>query len=1046
MISLQTLYESSFFLAALVIGVSALCYQLFEGRTEKRQNIIFLLILVDLLISAAMSLLCACCQPYALEAGSARTFYDLGQYLYFLSHTLMAPLFYTYVVEVSGAFYRQRTWRHILLMLPCVVTELLVIINPFTHWVYYTDLSMNFIRNTGEVLVYCAAAFYFVMSAVFLHRYWHSLTSRRHRALMYSYGLVLTGVLLQLFFPKLYVELLFEALGFMGTILYVEKEDDRLDAPTGVYNRGALLSDIKNYADAGRPFLALCVRITDSDIIQRITGASDGDALLDQVAAELTRFYPAHKIYRTAPASFLLLGTEMSIDQMRTVAGVIMQRFEGTWERNGAIVRLSAVLLLTSVPDEFPVEDVLLLSDEPLPAGQEGSLLTGEALSFFKRNVDIEEAVARGLAEQNFTVYYRPVYDWKKRTLTAAEAILCLRDQRVGTLWQEDFLALSTENGSLDRLGDFLLREVSMFLGSGIPTELGLTQISLAVPAVQCMQPAFLLNLRERVEKYNVRPAQIDLAIRDLSLVQDTEAIDAVLKRIRDMGFSLTLDRYGVGNSGIHTLNLFPYDTVAIDLDTIGQTGDVSVRRTVLLHTIRLLGALQNKIFIRGLKSEEQLQTLEEADVDFVGGPLFSGPVSQNELIAILRATDMSRQEEAKARAQSEAKSSFLANMSHEIRTPINAILGMNEMILRESTDDAIRSYAHDIARAGTSLLALINDVLDFSKIEAGSMELVEVSYDLSSVIHDVMNMIRVKTDEKGLSLSLDVDERLPEHLSGDEMRLRQILINLLNNAVKYTEKGGVTLRMRGGYAEGKNVVLICDIIDTGIGIKEEEQNKLFDKFRRLDLDTNRTVEGSGLGLSITANLVALMGGTIEVQSMYGVGSTFTAKLSQRVVDWTPIGNVEERYRSYDESQEADKEAFVAPTARILVVDDTHMNLTVIRALLKRTHLLIDTAKSGQECLARIRTRKYDAIFLDYRMPEMDGSETLRRMRTDTDHKNTDTPVIVLTANALAGAKERFLSEGFDDYLAKPIDTKKMEAVLIRHLPKEKVLVREGVR
>lgn len=1045
MITIQTFYEASFFLIALVLSFSAFLFQLLEGRTKKRQNIIFTLLLLSLIASSACSTVCSFTETFGLEDLSFRAVFDAAQYLYFLSHSLLAPLFYIYVVEVSGAFYRQKTSTHILSMLPCVASEILVLINPLTHWTYRTDWDYTFTRGWGEYVIYGAAALYFVLSAVFLLRYSYVLTSRRRSALLYSFALVLAGVLLQLFIRAFSVELMFEALGFMGALLHVEKEDDRLDAATLVYNRHAMQLDIANYARLNRPFLALCVRIIDSDILQRITGSADSDALLALIAQELKSIFPSYQIYRSSPSSFLLLSAEQSLSQMNNVAAVIAKRFEGTWDYRGQSINLSATELLASVPDEFTPEDVILLADGALPAGVRGQVLTGDALSFLRRNVEIEEALARALTEHTLEVYYEPVYDWKKRSIYGASTVLRIRDKSLGMLWQDEFLPIAIENGTLDQLGDFLMREIAMFLGSGIPTDLGLEKISITVPAVQCMQPDFLSSLWQTAEQHGVRPSQVNLAILDISMVSDQAALSKTLEALRGMGFSLMLDRYGVGNAGLHALGFFSYDAVMIDLGTIATSARVDVRRKILINSIRMVGALGFRIWVHGLSEEAQLQTLEETDIHFVSGPFFSEPVSQTELIAILRATDLSRQEKAKARAQSDAKSSFLANMSHEIRTPINAILGMNEMILRESKDETIRSYAHDIARAGTTLLSLINDILDFSKIEAGNMEIVEAEYDLSSVIHDVVNMIRVKTEEKGLTLSVDVDERLPERLYGDEMRLRQILVNLLNNAVKYTEKGGVTLRMRGGFAEGKNVLLTCDIIDTGIGIREEEQSQLFEKFRRLDLTQNRTVEGSGLGLSIAANLLSLMNGTIEVQSMYGVGSTFTVKLTQFVIDWTPIGDLEKRYLSYTENErrEEEKEAFTAPDARILVVDDTHINLTVIRALLKRTELQIDTASSGMECLSLIQKKAYDLIFLDYRMPEMDGSETLRRMKADSDHLNTETPVIVLTANALTGAKDRFLSEGFDDYIAKPIDTQKMEALLMRHLPKEKVILSE---
>lgn len=391
--------------------------------------------------------------------------------------------------------------------------------------------------------------------------------------------------------------------------------------------------------------------------------------------------------------------------------------------------------------------------------------------------------------------------------------------------------------------------------------------------------------------------------------------------------------------------------------------------------------------------------------------------------------------EKQRALLSNETKGKFLANMSHEIRTPINAVLGMNAMILRESTERKIREYALDIQNASQSLLALINDILDFSKIESGKMELIPVEYDFSSVIHDIVNMIFMKAEAKELTVDLYVDENLPSRLMGDDIRIRQILVNLLNNAVKYTEKGGVTLRISGETGE-ESVVLQFVVEDTGIGIKEEDIEKLFQEFERIEEARNRNVEGTGLGMSIAIQLMDLMGSKLQVESVYGKGTKFSFKLVQKVVDFEPIGNLEKRIREqaigYSYSV-----MFTAPKAHILVVDDNAINRKVFINLLKETKVKIDEASGGVECLEKIRENRYDLIFLDHMMPEMDGVETLHHMKQETDHFCCDTPVIALTANAISGAREMYLAEGFDGFVPKPINPEKLEKLLVEKLPKD---------
>ena len=395
------------------------------------------------------------------------------------------------------------------------------------------------------------------------------------------------------------------------------------------------------------------------------------------------------------------------------------------------------------------------------------------------------------------------------------------------------------------------------------------------------------------------------------------------------------------------------------------------------------------------------------------------------------------KEEQRNAEAANEAKSIFLANMSHEIRTPINAILGMNEMILRENRNEQIEEYAKNVRSAGNSLLYLVNDVLDISKIESGKLEIMENIYELSSFIHDCYSMVAEKAEKKGLELTVSCNPQLPSRLKGDESRLRQVVTNLLSNAAKYTEKGGITLSFDGHEQDGK-MMLVINVKDTGIGIKEENIEKLFTQFTRLDMEKNRNIEGTGLGLSLAKRLTDLMQGKIEVQSIYGVGSSFTVTLPQQVVDAEPIGDFHQKYSSIADKAGKYHQSFEAPDAKILVVDDAHVNLKVIVNLLKSTKMKVDTASSGKQCLEMVSQTAYDLIFMDHMMPEMDGIDTFAEMRKMKNSPNENTPVIMLTANAVTGAREQFLQAGFTDYLSKPVSGDTLENMILKYLPKEK--------
>lgn len=395
--------------------------------------------------------------------------------------------------------------------------------------------------------------------------------------------------------------------------------------------------------------------------------------------------------------------------------------------------------------------------------------------------------------------------------------------------------------------------------------------------------------------------------------------------------------------------------------------------------------------------------------------------------------------EEAKKQADSanESKSAFLANMSHEIRTPLSAVLGMDEMILRETDINEIYKYAEDIQNAGKSLLAIIEDILDFSKIESGKMSIVEGNYNVAQAMRLLYSIVIFKAQKKGIELKFDIDENIPCELCGDELRIRQIMLNLINNAIKYTKVGWVKIKLAHKNIDNDNIELILTVEDTGIGIKKEEMPKLFNKFQRLDERNNHNVEGTGLGLSIVGNLVGMMNGHVDVKSVYQRGSIFTVTIPQKVVNHNTVG----KFSMEQQNQvKVAREGFRAPEARILAVDDNQINLTIVKGLLRRTDIKVDVAPNGYDCLDMVKENRYDIILLDHMMPDIDGVEVLKRLKNMSANLSKDAAVIALTANALAGAREEYMKYGFDDYISKPIEPKELEDTIKRYLPKELIV------
>ena len=398
------------------------------------------------------------------------------------------------------------------------------------------------------------------------------------------------------------------------------------------------------------------------------------------------------------------------------------------------------------------------------------------------------------------------------------------------------------------------------------------------------------------------------------------------------------------------------------------------------------------------------------------------------------------------ANQANDAKSYFLSTMSHDIRTPMNAILGLNEMVLRSTHDETIVGYSESIRTAGNTLLGLINDILDFSKIEAGRMDIICVDYNFVSLLNDLVNMVQKKAEDKNLAFNIDVDGEIPTVLHGDEIRIKQVITNILSNAVKYTREGSITFS--AGFEkipdDPESVILKISVADTGIGIKPEDMDRLFKAFERIEEKRNRNIEGTGLGMTIAQSFLEMMGSKLQVKSVYGEGSVFSFDLKQKVIKWDPVGNYEEAFRTTLRERQEYREKFTAPHARVLVVDDTPVNLTVFTSLLSRTKIQIDTAESGDEAICKYKKQHYDVIFLDHMMPDKDGIETLAEMRVLKGTPNDETKVICLTANAISGMREMFINAGFDDYITKPIDPDRLEIMLLQYLPKGKIAPASG--
>ena len=411
--------------------------------------------------------------------------------------------------------------------------------------------------------------------------------------------------------------------------------------------------------------------------------------------------------------------------------------------------------------------------------------------------------------------------------------------------------------------------------------------------------------------------------------------------------------------------------------------------------------------------------------------------------IKLLKEATLKAQEQRKEIEElNRAQNRFFSSMSHEIRTPINTIIGLNEMILREDVSEEVVEDAKNIQSASKMLLSLINDILDMSKIESGKMDIVKAPYDVGKMLSDIVNMIWMRAEQKGLKFTIDVDPQLPAQLFCDEIRIKQILINLLNNAVKYTQEGEVSLSINCRRTDVSKVLVTYSVEDTGMGIKKESIPYLFDAFRREDEKQNRFIEGTGLGLSIVKQLVNLLGGEVSVNSVYTKGSTFIVSIEQEIVEDKAIGSFAPERTHTTPATEHYHQSFEAPEAKILAVDDDSANLMVVKKLLRDTKVQIDTAMSGLEALELTEDKRYDVIFMDHMMPKMDGIECFHSIREQTGGLNKETPIYVFTANAGSENQALYMREGFDGYILKPVDARMLEETLLSILPRDLIKIR----
>ncbi|MCR5674317.1 MAG: EAL domain-containing protein [Lachnospiraceae bacterium] len=633
----MTVYEfinqSAFYLATILVSVSCLIYTLAQRHTDRPQNTIFMMAGVSITLSAIFEMVSRYQMTHEVSGETQRIALQISVFMYFLLHAMLPMFFYYYTLFATKNFQRIQTVMHTLSLVPFIVAEILVLINPWVHLVWYIDGSMGYHRNAGIYLYYLLNTFYLVLGLRMLFFEWAAISVKKSRILVYSVTTGLVGILVQLFNTYAKTELFAEAIGFMGLMLALEYDEDRLDTATGVYNRSALLQDTKSYFENGRKFYAICVRIINMELLQRTLGASDNEEIFRMVADYLKSVHPRYMIYRATPTAFVLLNLRGNEGQVRFLSQMISWKMEEGWEFQGRSLPLHGVLLYAGVPDELhSSDDILLMCESPIPNAENGSILVGEDLRAILYRANLETALHRGLSEHNFRVYYQPVYTADGTHMYSAESLIRLNDPEFGELFPGEFIPAAERNGMIEQLGEYTLEEVCRFLESGVPEKLGIRYINVNLSVVQCMNPDFAVRVKRIVDRHAVLPSWINFEITETMAALDYVMLDATIKELKAEGFMFSMEGYGTGFSNLYSIFSLDFDMIKMDKRLLWDAEKSEDGMTILENSVRLVHELSHEVVVVGVETKEQFERARKLAVDWYQGNYFSRPLTRSEL------------------------------------------------------------------------------------------------------------------------------------------------------------------------------------------------------------------------------------------------------------------------------------------------------------------------------------------------------------------------------------------------------------------------------
>lgn len=635
------LYNLSYALAAtaLIICISNICFTGVQDRMGKTQNKLFILLLVNVAINGACDTVTAFCGPYRATSETAYLYCETARYLYFVFHTALAPLFFFYVSHVCGVVFRASPRNRFFLPFTIfAVTELLALTNPLTHWVYYIDQDLQFTRNWGEVIIYLAAGAYLVMSLKYLTSTWNALTPRRRTGILLFASFTISGIIIQLIFPEVQAELLAEAIGLTGVMMIVENEDDRIDNETGLYNRQAFIIDLGSYLINKVRLHAICIRIDSPELITRKRNSDNRELVEKKVAEFLEGVHKRYNIYRIGRRTFVLTVFGKSDKEVYRMAKKVKERFQKPWQLVDSFVLLSASVIVAEMPEQVEnLNDALYMFDYASPSKGNKEIMAGDDLDQVLRGSAVEKAISHGLAEGHFEVYYQPIYMNDGKTIHGAEALVRLKDEKMGMLFPDEFIPVAENIGLIDAIDDHVLLDVCKTIKEEKIFEHQVGVISINLSVIQFMKPGFAERINGMVEESGVEKKYISFEVTESMSASNYEIMNDAINELKLDGFRFAMDDYGTGYSNIRALASMNLDCIKIDKSILWEAEKSEIGKILLENSIRMIHQLKKKILVEGVETEEQLKRLQSLGVDYLQGFYFSRPVPREEFLKIIR-------------------------------------------------------------------------------------------------------------------------------------------------------------------------------------------------------------------------------------------------------------------------------------------------------------------------------------------------------------------------------------------------------------------------